>query len=716
MARPVTLFTGQWADLPLADLAAKTGDWGFDGLELACWGDHFDPIAAVNDSSYASGQRKLLEQHGLGVWAIGCHLVGQAVADPIDGRHQAVVPPEVWGDGDPEGVRRRAADYMKDTARAATALGVDVVTGFTGSPVWHLLYSFPPNDWSVVEAGYQEFAERWGPIIDVYESEGVKFALEVHPTEIAYDFVTTRKALDALGDRPGFGINFDPSHFEHQFLDSAAFITEFGDEDLPRAHQGLRPPARRPVVDPRRPPRLRPARPRLGLRLARARRRRLRVDDPRAQPGRLRGSAVHRVGGLGDGPRLGRARRARLRPPHRLRPVCRGLRRRVREGTLMSEKEVGFVTMGKASGGGAVETIGVGMLGYAFMGKAHSNAYKTLSYMAWPPPYMPELVAIAGRNEEAVTEAARRYGFADAVTDWKQLVADDRIQLFDNAGPNALHAEPTIAAAEAGKHVICEKPLGRDAAESYETWQRVQAAGVKHMCAFNYRFVPAVRLARQMIESGELGEIQHFRGAYLQEWGTTEGEIWRFTKAEAGSGALGDLGAHVVDLARYLVGSEITDVAAMTQTFMPGREVDDAVESVVKFEGGAVGTIEASRFCQGRKNHFTWEINGSKGSLSFDLERLNELEHSEGNKGFRTILVSEADHPFWEFWWPQGHMIGWEHSFVHEIHHLLTAIRDDTDVAPHGATLEDGYRAAEVCDAMLRSAEQGGRETVQYRS
>jgi predicted dehydrogenase len=382
----------------------------------------------------------------------------------------------------------------------------------------------------------------------------------------------------------------------------------------------------------------------------------------------------------------------------------------------MSEKEVGFVTMGKASGGGAVETIGVGMLGYAFMGKAHSNAYKTLAYMTWPPPYMPELVAIAGRNEEAVAEAARRYGFTDAVTDWKQLVADDRIQLFDNAGPNALHAEPTIAAAEAGKHVICEKPLGRDAAESYETWQRVRAAGVKHMCAFNYRFVPAVRLARQMIEAGELGEIQHFRGAYLQEWGTTEGEIWRFTKAEAGSGALGDLGAHVIDLARYLVGGEITDVSAMTQTFMPGRDVDDAVESVVKFDGGAVGTIEASRFCQGRKNHFTWEINGSKGSLSFDLERLNELEYSEGNQGFRTILVSEADHPFWEHWWPQGHMIGWEHSFVHEIHHLLTAIRDDTDVAPHGATLEDGYRAAEVCDAMLRSAEHGGRETVEYRS
>ena len=376
--------------------------------------------------------------------------------------------------------------------------------------------------------------------------------------------------------------------------------------------------------------------------------------------------------------------------------------------------EVGFVTMGKTSAGEEVKPIGVGMLGYAFMGKAHSNAYKTLAYMTWPPPLMPQLVAIAGRNEEAVSEAARRYGFAEYKTDWKALVADDRVQLFDNAGPNNLHAEPTIAAAEAGKHVICEKPLGRDADESYETWQRVQAAGVKHMCAFNYRFVPAVRLAQQIISSGELGDIQHFRGAYLQEWGTTEGDIWRFQKDLAGSGSLGDLGAHVIDLSRYLVG-EIEDVAAITQTFVSGRDVDDAVESVVRFENGAVGTIEASRFCPGRKNAFTWEINGSKGSLAFDLERLNELQYSEGNEGFRTVLVSEADHPFWEHWWPQGHMIGWEHSFVHEIHHLLTAIRDDGDVAPHGATLEDGYRAAEVCDAMLRSAEQGGRESVTYR-
>jgi len=376
--------------------------------------------------------------------------------------------------------------------------------------------------------------------------------------------------------------------------------------------------------------------------------------------------------------------------------------------------EVGFMTMGQAGGTEGVQPIGVGMLGYAFMGKAHSNAYKTLAYMTWPPPLQPQLVSIAGRDEEAVSEAARRYGFAEHVTDWRAIVADDRVGLFDNVGPNNLHSEPTIAAAEAGKHVICEKPLGRDAAESHETWQRVEAAGVKHMCAFNYRFVPAVRLARQMIEAGEIGDITHFRGSYLQEWGAAEIDAWRFDKAAAGSGALGDLGAHVVDMARYLVG-EIDSVAAMTATFWPEREVDDAVESAVAFESGAVGTIEATRFANGRKNAFTWEINGSKGSLAFDLERLNELEYSDGTQGFRTVLVSEADHPFWEHWWPHGHMIGWEHTFVHELHHLLTAIRDDGDVAPHGATLEDGYRVAEVCDAMLQSAEGGGRERVAYR-
>jgi sugar phosphate isomerase/epimerase len=229
MPRPVTLFTGQWADLPLAELAAKCGGFGFDGLELACWGDHFEVDRALADDGYVTSVRELLARHELGIWAIGAHLVGQAVCDRIDGRHRAILPPEVWGDGDPEGVRTRAAGRMMDTARAAARLGVTQVNGFTGSSIWHLLYSFPPNDFDEIAAGYRDFAERWGPILDVFDREGVRFGLEVHPTEIAYDFVTTRLALDAVGNRAAFGINLDPSHFAHQSLDPARFALEFAD-------------------------------------------------------------------------------------------------------------------------------------------------------------------------------------------------------------------------------------------------------------------------------------------------------------------------------------------------------------------------------------------------------------------------------------------------------------------------------------------------------
>ena len=389
---------------------------------------------------------------------------------------------------------------------------------------------------------------------------------------------------------------------------------------------------------------------------------------------------------------------------------------------------IGAAPAARDAAGEEIPRIGVGMLGYQFMGKAHSNAFKTLAYMTWPPPMLPELVALGGRNEAAVAEAAGRYGFERFETDWRAIVADPRIELFDNLAPNNLHAEPTIAAAEAGKHVVCEKPLGRTAAESLEIWRRVAATGVKHLCAFNYRFVPAVRLAREMLEAGELGEIHHFRGAYLQDWIVDPAApvSWRLVGDEAGSGALGDIGTHVIDLARYLVG-EIATVSAITKTFVSDRPggtvtVDDAFESAVEFESGAVGTIEASRFAVGRKNGLRWEINGSKGSMAFDLERLNELQvHLPGStpgartQGFRTVLVSEPDHPFWEHWWPQGHMIGWEHSFVHELHHVLTAIRTGGDIAPHGATFEDGYRASEVADAVLRSAADGTRQTLAYR-
>ncbi len=359
------------------------------------------------------------------------------------------------------------------------------------------------------------------------------------------------------------------------------------------------------------------------------------------------------------------------------------------------------------------------MLGYAFMGKAHANAFRKIAYMTWPPPLRPRLVAMAGRNEEAVAEAARRYGFERWTASWEELVSDPEVGLLDNLGPNAVHAAPTIAAAEAGKHVICEKPLGRDAGESYEIWSRVAAAGVKHMCAFNYRFVPAVRLARELIEAGDLGELRHFRGRYLQDWGDTTEEVWRFDREAAGSGALGDLATHVIDLARYLVG-EIETVGGFLRTFIPDREVDDAVEATVEFQGGAVGTLEATRLALGRRNSFQWEINGTKGSLYFDMERLNELQvfRADGDRarGFKTVLVSEADHPFWEHWWPPGHIIGWGETFVHELHHFLAAIANDTDVAPHGATFEDGYRAAEVSDAIVRSSESGRREQLAYRS
>jgi predicted dehydrogenase len=352
-----------------------------------------------------------------------------------------------------------------------------------------------------------------------------------------------------------------------------------------------------------------------------------------------------------------------------------------------------------------MDEIGIGMLGYAFMGKAHSRAFRTIG--ALESPLQPRLVALAGRDEEAVAAAAARYGYERWTTDWRDLVGDPAIGLFDNGGPNSLHAEPTIAAAEAGKHVLCEKPLGRDAAESYEIWQRVAATGVKHLCGFNYRFVPAVRLARELIDAGELGEIRHFRGRYLQDWGDDPTlDTWRFQPDEAGSGALGDLGTHVVDLARF-------------RTFLPGRRVDDALEAAVEFESGPVGTIEATRLALGRRNAFQWEINGSKGSLAFDMERLNELQvfRADGDRarGFKTVLVSETDHPFWDLWWPPGHIIGWGDTFTHEALHVLHAIAKDTDVAPYGATFEDGYRAAEVCDAIVSSSESGSRITVPYR-
>ncbi len=230
MPRPVTLFTGQWADLPLTALAEKVSDWGFDGLELACWGDHFEVDKALEDDGYVRAKRDLLEQHGLSCFAISTHLVGQCVCDPIDARHESILPPRIWGDGDPEGVRQRAAEEVENTARAAKLLGVDIVNGFTGSSVWAKLYFFPPTSQADIDVGYVDFADRWQPIMGVFQEEGVRFGLEVHPTEIAYDLITARRALDAIDNHPAFGFNFDPSHFVHQFIEPATFIDEFPDK------------------------------------------------------------------------------------------------------------------------------------------------------------------------------------------------------------------------------------------------------------------------------------------------------------------------------------------------------------------------------------------------------------------------------------------------------------------------------------------------------
>ena len=480
----------------------------------------------------------------------------------------------------------------------------------------------------------------------MFDQEGVRFALEVHPTEIAYDFVTARAALDAIDNREGFGINLDPSHFVHQFLDTAQFALEFADR-IYHVH----------VKDSRR--RLDGRRSILGSHVN--------FGDERrgwdfVSPGhgdvdfedffralnshRLRRAALDRVGGLGDGPRVGRAGRARLRPPHGLRPVQRRVRRRDAAGVGMSDQETGFQTMGRASGGGDIRRSASACSATRSWGRRTRTP--TRRSPTWPGRRRACRGSWRSRAATRRPSAPRRerFGFERAVTDWQEIVSDPEVELFDNSGPNNMHGEPTVAAAEAGKHVVCEKPLGRDAAESYEIWQRVEKAGVVHMCAFNYRFVPAVRLARQLIEAGELGEIHHFRGSYLQEWGTTDAEAWRFDKSLAGSGSLGDLGAHVIDLSRYLVG-EIEAVAALTATFKPGRSVDDAFEAAVRFENGAVGTMEATRFASGRKNAFCWEINGSKGSLAVrpraaeraaDQRRDERLQDAARLRGRRPVL------------------------------------------------------------------------------
>ena len=398
----------------------------------------------------------------------------------------------------------------------------------------------------------------------------------------------------------------------------------------------------------------------------------------------------------------------------------------------MAKGTQSFTSMAGAAPVKAAPEVGIGMLGYAFMGKAHSNAFRKIPYMMYPPVAIPKLIALCGRDKEAVAAAAQRFGYEGYYTDWRTMLEDKRIQLFDNGGPNDAHAEPCIEAARAGKHVFCEKPLGRSAAEARSIWDAAVKAGVKHQTAFNYRFVPAVRQAYELVHGGKLGRLYHFRAFYLQEWVMPHYNtpmIWRTDKTRAGSGALGDLGSHILDLARFLMG-EVKSVSAMTKTFITERplpdgtmakvDVDDAFVAALEFANGGIGTLEASRFAAGHKNHGFFEINGEKGSIRFNLERLNELEvfwvgdEPKETQGFHEINVTEGYHPFMSNWWPHGHIIGWEHTFVHQFNHFLDCIVNKKDVAPYAATFEDGYRNAVICDAVMESAASRRQTDVKF--
>jgi predicted dehydrogenase len=372
--------------------------------------------------------------------------------------------------------------------------------------------------------------------------------------------------------------------------------------------------------------------------------------------------------------------------------------------------------------------IGIGMLGYGSMGRAHSNALHQLPLVL---PIAPRLVALCGRSEAAVAKATQEYGFEGYYTDWRQLVADERIELFSNLGPNSAHAEPCILAAQAGKHVLCEKPLARTAPEAKAMLDAVVKAGVQHMTAFNFRFFPVVQHARSLIAGGALGQIYHFRAIYLSESHHPVKKTpmrWRLSKAESGSGVLGDLGSHIIDIARYLVG-EISTVGGMLKTFIDQRpikgtnemapvDVDDAFVATIAFVGGAMGTLEATKFAAGHKSQRLVEINGEKGTIRIDLERPNELElfWAGESQGFERILVGERGVPSAAPWWPAGGLIATDHTYLYQYAHFLGCIESGARVDPIGATFLDGYRAAAVCDAIIESAESRRLVDLQYEA
>jgi predicted dehydrogenase len=379
--------------------------------------------------------------------------------------------------------------------------------------------------------------------------------------------------------------------------------------------------------------------------------------------------------------------------------------------------------------------IGVGMVGYAFMGRAHSHAWRTVA-SAFDLPVRPVMAALAGRAQAALEEAARRQVWAATETDWRALIARPDVQLVDICTPGSSHAEIAIAALEAGKHVLCEKPLANNVEEAEAMAAAAAAAsrrGVRSMVGFSYRRTPALALARRLIAEGRLGALRHVRAQYLQDW-IVDPEfplVWRLQREHAGSGALGDLGAHIVDLAQFLVGESLSGVSALTETFVRERPlptassglaavaggaaprgpvtVDDTALFTGRFPGGAVATFEATRVAAGRKNALRIEINGDRGSIAFDLERLNELDFHDRTEpaataGFRRILVTEPDHPYLEGWWPPGHGLGYDHTFVHQARDLMHAIIEGRDPEPSFA---DGLQVQRVLAAVEHSAANG---------
>ncbi|WTZ02190.1 Gfo/Idh/MocA family oxidoreductase [Micromonospora sp. NBC_01392] len=376
----------------------------------------------------------------------------------------------------------------------------------------------------------------------------------------------------------------------------------------------------------------------------------------------------------------------------------------------------------------------VGMVGYAFMGAAHSQAWRTVNRV-FDLPARVRMALVCGRDEPKVAEAADRLGWDGYTTDWRRLVESDEIDVVDICTPGDSHREIALAALAAGKHVLCEKPLANTVAEAREMTAaaaRARASGVRAMCGFNYRRVPAVALMRQLVADGRLGEIRHVRAVYLQDWIVDPQFplVWRLQKDRAGSGALGDIGAHIIDLTQYVTGQLVSGVSALTETFVKQRPlpagssglaaqadgngrgtgavtVDDAAVFVARLDGGALATYEATRFATGRKNALRVEINGSRGSVVFDLERLNELEFLDATRpaaeqGFSRILVTEPEHPYLDAWWPPGHIIGYEHSFTHQMRDFVEAVATATDPTPSFA---DALQVQLVLDAVERSAE-----------